>query len=128
MTYYPHQVAVDPAVLKGQFILTTREEILPRGWNILQHGRWVLAYNSPLDCVPVRDGSGRTFGWILGTAVTTDGRLLNPLAQPALISSPGVDFGSLMDGLCGRFLGVGRGCDGALVDLLRRFRAVWLSV
>lgn len=106
VTYYPHQVPVRPEELRGQFLLTTREALVPTGWQVQGHGRWMLACTPPLRSIPIRTTSGALRGWLLGHAVDVDGQYLHHDASPALIVPATLDFGEVMDRLTGRFLGI----------------------
>jgi hypothetical protein len=92
--------------LHGQFILTTREDTLPRGWEVLSHGRWTLAYCQPLGCVSVRDPRGVCVGWVIGHAVTEKGEFLHPRATPELRVPQDASFREVVDRLTGRFIAI----------------------
>ena len=106
MTYYPHQLRVDPRILHGQFILTTREDTIPGGWEVVSHGRWNLAFCPPLTCIPVRDPRGVCLGWVVGHAVTETGEFLHPRATTELRVPQDALFGNVVDGLTGRFVAI----------------------
>ncbi len=106
MTYYPHQVPVAPSELPGQFVLTTREALLPAEWRIQAHGRWALVYSAPLECIPIEEQAGRPRGWILGHAVDPEAGFLHPCATGKLNVPEGASFTDIMGRMAGRFLGV----------------------
>lgn len=106
MTYYPHQVAFRTQDLPGQFILTRREDLVPRGWRTVDHGPWILGYATPLIWTPVRDPSGAPWGWVLGHAVDAEGRYLHPEQASDLTAPQSAGFDAVMGRLTGRFLGL----------------------
>lgn len=101
--YYPQYLQPEIALLRGQFILCGKDSLVPRGWESRTHGRWTLAWSSPLACASLVDAHGRTIAWVLGHAVTAEGRYLASGSSQVL--SEGVTgLQPAIDGLAGRFI------------------------
>ena len=101
MGYYPHELRVDPALCRGQFMLTGRPELIPSGWETRASGRWTLGYARPLVCAPIRRGEV-VLGWVVGHAVDESVGLLDESDGIRLPS--GETPAALADRLIGRFV------------------------
>jgi hypothetical protein len=105
LSYYPHLLYPRPQILQGQFVFSRREELAPPGWKVESHGSWILAYAPDLPCVSIVGGAGELVGWILGYAITSDGKLAQAtLRLKVNISSLESDIEEFVDSLGGRYL------------------------
>lgn len=75
-TLYPHLVRPDTASLAGQFVLGADHIAAPPDWPTDRVAGWTLAAHPVLSTARVIDDKGNALGWLLGNAVTADGRLV----------------------------------------------------
>ena len=104
--FYPHQLKPRPELLDGQFLISPRAELVPASWRSVTHGRWIIAWSPPLDCVPFRDRSGQTLGWLLG-------HMIHPTlgwvgeGDAIVLEEPGpCGFDQVVNRLRGRFVAI----------------------
>ncbi len=73
--FYPHLLNARPFDLPGQFVLGSAEVVIPKGWRTLSHGKWTLAVDPRLPVLRVQSDVGDSLGWLLGHAITREGKL-----------------------------------------------------
>ena len=125
--YYPHQLPRAPELLVGQFLLTTRPELVPRGWQSITHSRWLLAWSAPLTTTPFRDRSGRVLGWLVGHAVHPELGWVAALAGIPLEPADQAGFDAVVNRLSGRFIAISliQGTPSVFLDALGSMGAVF---
>lgn len=72
-------MSIDPDHLgklcAGQFLLCCRDRPIPPGWAVREQSGWRLAAHPKLPVRELQDASTRPIGWMLGWAISPEGRL-----------------------------------------------------
>jgi len=65
-----------PKLLRGQFVLAKRPEIIPETWRQDSLSGWILGTQPSLPVAPIVGGEGVSHGWVIGYAIDPHGRVV----------------------------------------------------
>lgn len=65
-----------PKLLRGQFVLAKRPEIIPETWRQDSLSGWILATHPSLPVAPIVGREGVSHGWVIGYAIDPHGRVV----------------------------------------------------
>jgi hypothetical protein len=96
----------DSAQLIDQFVLAAAENRTPQGWRSEQLGNWLLGWHPRLPVIRLISADAQPMGWMLGYAISAEGRLLaggEELSLPQAVLDSSSALEAFLYGFGGRY-------------------------